>query len=71
VAVLAERRRERLARSGLVGVLSRNQLSAHSSLAAMRTPRGKYIHYSELEGTGELYDLRADRYEMKNFIGDA
>ena len=38
---------------------------------AVRTPDWKYIHYTELEGLDELYDLRADRYEMKNLINDS
>jgi arylsulfatase A-like enzyme len=37
---------------------------------AVRTPQWKYIHYTELEGMDELYDLQADRYEMKNLIND-
>ena len=35
---------------------------------AVRTDRWKYIHYYELEGMDELYDLRSDPYEMKNKI---
>jgi arylsulfatase A-like enzyme len=35
---------------------------------AVRTDRWKYIHYTELEGMDELYDLKADPYEMKNLI---
>jgi N-acetylglucosamine-6-sulfatase len=35
---------------------------------AMRSGRWKYIHYLDLEGMDELYDLRADPYEMKNLI---
>ncbi|MCI0486328.1 MAG: sulfatase [Blastocatellia bacterium] len=35
---------------------------------AVRTGRWKYIHYLELEGMDELYDLKADPYEMKNLI---
>jgi arylsulfatase A-like enzyme len=35
---------------------------------AVRTERWKYIHYGELEGMDELYDLKADPYEMKNLI---
>lgn len=35
---------------------------------AVRTERWKYIHYYELEGMDELYDLTADPYEMKNII---
>ena len=35
---------------------------------AVRNERWKYIHYLELEGMDELYDLRADPYEMKNLI---
>ena len=35
---------------------------------AVRNQRWKYIHYLELEGMDELYDLKADPYEMKNLI---
>ena len=35
---------------------------------AVRTERWKYIHYYELDGMDELYDLAADPYEMKNII---
>jgi N-acetylglucosamine-6-sulfatase len=35
---------------------------------AVRNERWKYIHYFELEGMDELYDLKADPYEMKNVI---
>lgn len=37
---------------------------------AVRTGRWKYIHYSELNGMDELYDLQADPYEMRNRIGE-
>ena len=37
---------------------------------AIRTERWKYIRYLDLEGMDELYDLRADPYEMRNVIGD-
>lgn len=37
---------------------------------AVRTPRWKYIHYPELEGMDELYDLKADPSEMRNLIAD-
>ena len=37
---------------------------------AVRTERWKYIHYAALEGMDELYDLRADPFEMKNLISD-
>jgi N-acetylglucosamine-6-sulfatase len=37
---------------------------------AVRTSRWKYIHYTELPGMDELYDLQADRYEMSNRIAD-
>lgn len=37
---------------------------------AVRTDRLKYIHYLELEGMDELYDLTADPYEMQNVIDD-
>jgi N-acetylglucosamine-6-sulfatase len=35
---------------------------------AVRSGRWKYIHYLELEGMDELYNLRTDPYEMKNLI---
>jgi N-acetylglucosamine-6-sulfatase len=35
---------------------------------SVRTKGWKYIHYVELEGMDELYDLKADPYEMKNLI---
>lgn len=35
---------------------------------AVRTERWKYIHYVELDGMDELYDLKSDPYEMKNII---
>jgi N-acetylglucosamine-6-sulfatase len=37
---------------------------------AVRTARWKYIHYPELEGMDELYDLGSDPREMRNLIGD-
>lgn len=37
----------------------------------VRTERWKYIHYTELAGMDELYDLKTDPYEMKNVAGDA
>jgi N-acetylglucosamine-6-sulfatase len=38
---------------------------------AVRTERWKYIHYTELEGMDELYDLGHDPYEMRNLIAGA
>jgi N-acetylglucosamine-6-sulfatase len=35
---------------------------------AVRNERWKYIHYFELDGMDELYDLRVDPFEMKNII---
>jgi len=37
---------------------------------AVRTNRWKYIHYMELAGMDELYDLQADPYELENRIDD-
>lgn len=36
----------------------------------VRTARWKYIHYTDLTGMDELYDLERDPYEMKNAIAD-
>ncbi len=38
---------------------------------AVRTERYKYIHYTELSGMDELYDLVADSCEMHNLMGSA
>ena len=37
---------------------------------AVRTQRYKYIHYVDLEGMDELYDLQQDPYELENIIHD-
>ena len=37
---------------------------------AVRNQRWKYIHYLELNGMDELYDLKTDPYEMKNLINE-
>ncbi len=37
----------------------------------VRTEQWKYIHYVDLDGMDELYDLRNDPLEMKNVIGQA
>ena len=36
---------------------------------AVRTERHKYIHYLELPGMDELYDLQADPFELNNLMG--
>lgn len=37
---------------------------------AVRTKRWKYIHYGDISGADELYDLEKDPYELTNRIGD-
>ena len=37
---------------------------------AVRTERYKYIRYRELKDMIELYDLRADPYELSNLIAE-
>ena len=37
---------------------------------AVRNQRYKYIHYTELKGMNELYDLVTDPYELHNLIND-
>jgi N-acetylglucosamine-6-sulfatase len=36
---------------------------------AVRTERYKYIHYLELPGMDEIYDLETDPFEMDNLVG--
>jgi arylsulfatase A-like enzyme len=38
---------------------------------AVRTAEWKYIHYVDLEGMDELYNLKRDPYEMKNLLAVA
>lgn len=40
------------------------------SWRAIRTETAKYVHYPELSGADEFYDLKADPLEMKNIIND-
>jgi N-acetylglucosamine-6-sulfatase len=37
---------------------------------AVRTRQWKYIHYRDINGADELYDLSNDPYEMDNLISD-
>jgi len=37
----------------------------------VRTEEWKYIHYVDLDGMDELYNLHADPYEMKTLIGQS
>ena len=37
---------------------------------AVRNKRYKYLHYTELEGMNELYDLAKDPYELHNIINE-
>jgi len=37
---------------------------------AVRTARWKYVHYTDIKGMDEIYDLQEDPYELKNRIGD-
>jgi arylsulfatase A-like enzyme len=43
---------------------------AQMGYKAVRNQRWKYIHYLELNGMDELYDLETDPYEMKNLINE-
>jgi arylsulfatase A-like enzyme len=44
--------------------------TVHMAYQCVRTTQWKYIHYTELAGMDELYDLQRDPYEMKNLIAD-
>jgi arylsulfatase A-like enzyme len=41
------------------------------SWQAVRDDQWKYIHYTELNGADELYNLKKDPYEMQNLVHDA
>ena len=41
------------------------------SWQAVRDNQWKYIHYPEVNGADELYDLKKDPYEMQNMVHDA
>ncbi len=43
---------------------------SHMGYQAVRNDGWKYIHYVELEGMDELYDLKRDPFEMKNVINE-
>ncbi|MFN8570884.1 MAG: sulfatase-like hydrolase/transferase [Gemmatimonadaceae bacterium] len=43
----------------------------HMGYQAIRTERYKYIHYLELPGMDELYDLQSDPFELDNLVGSA
>jgi N-acetylglucosamine-6-sulfatase len=42
----------------------------HMGYDAVRGERYKFIRYREFPGMEELYDLKADPYEMKNLVGE-
>jgi N-acetylglucosamine-6-sulfatase len=70
---LLERRPTAWRKSFLIEYFSDRTMErmANMGYQAVRTTRWKYIHYRELEGADELYDLQSDPYEMKNLINDA
>jgi N-acetylglucosamine-6-sulfatase len=37
--------------------------------SAVRTERWKYVHYWDLQGADELYDLQRDPFELENRAG--
>jgi N-acetylglucosamine-6-sulfatase len=41
------------------------------SWQAVRDDQWKYIHYTELKGADELYNLKKDPYEMQNMVHDS
>jgi arylsulfatase A-like enzyme len=42
----------------------------HMGYQAVRSDRWKWIHYTELKGSDELYDLKADPFELHNLIAE-
>jgi N-acetylglucosamine-6-sulfatase len=68
LAPLWQGERSRWPRSFLTEYFAEPQYPRIPSWQAVRTEQWKYIHYTELEGMDELYDLKADPYELKNLI---
>ena len=68
LAPLWREKRSGWRRSFLSEYFAEPQFPRIPSWQAARTGQWKYIHYTELEGMDELYDLKADPYEMKNLI---
>ncbi len=58
--------------SALIEYFSKNDKlflrTQNLSYQAVRTDGWKYIHYTEIDNSDELYDLRADPYEQKNLF---
>ena len=40
------------------------------SWQAVRDDQYKYIHYTELDGMDELYDLESDPFELRNLVAE-
>jgi len=57
-------------RSFLAEYFHEPQFPRVPSWQAVRTDRWKYIRYTELKDMDELYDLKADPYEMRNLVAD-
>ena len=63
--------RSRFRASFLAEYFEERQFPRIPTWQAVRTERWKYITYPDRAGADELYDLSADRYELKNLAGDA
>ena len=66
----AARQAPGVAQSFLIEYFAEKNFPRTPGWQGVRTARWKYTRYTELEGMDELYDLRADPYEMRNVIRD-
>ena len=57
--------------SALFEYFQENNFSRTPTWQAVRNERWKYIQYTNLSGMDELYDLKHDRFEMKNLINSS
>lgn len=67
---LFEKKAQNWRKSVLFEYFAETNFPRTPSWQAVRTARWKYVHYTDLQGMDELYDLRTDPYEMKNRIAD-
>jgi N-acetylglucosamine-6-sulfatase len=57
--------------SALFEYFNEKMYSRTPTWQAVRTDRWKFVQYKDLPGMDELYDLKADPFELKNLVNDS